>query len=397
MLFSGNVTSLFKDQPLITNFTEFTNQIRKCIDSMLKEQSLIVSEKDYVELRRSLKWYKRFCDLGNLVLETGKIGSLKRFSNLSEISLLLKVHYKWMVKFIKNLIIRFSGLLMSADCKTEIQILTKMIDYINSQLFSLNDPIVKAAKKFKASMCLPLPHPSKFIADTFSKLSKVSHYLLPLKSRNKEDFEKNLVALSSVEGLHVRGQLISLWHKFFTTNSFEEEDDRCLLKCMEFCMQNHLDSKHESPMDESTTPTRTLRQTEVAIISTNLQLWPLYEYMFLLFTSNIQRVIYEQADENNKTLKPDTQLWQKWAEIPSIAINVLTISNAILVDNNDSEKTRRLTPTLTYLLARITRSSCALNDFKRISNWDGIPTENSENVSPSDTDFQVLIKLYIYI
>ena len=387
------MTLLFKDHPLITYFTAFTNQVRKCIDSLLREGSLTLKAPDYVKLRRNIKWYKRYSGLGNLILETENLESSS--NNLSEISLLLKVHYKWIVKFIKIFITMFTGL--SKDSKSEMESLFQIIDDINQRLFSRYDPFVKIAKKVKASMCLPLPHPSEIIASSFSKLATVSNYLLPWETRGQqEDLEKHLVALMSSEGLNIRRQLLSFWYTFFTTNSFEEGIDGNLLNAEEFCVKNHLDLEQETPVEEETNPLQSLHQIELAELSTNLQMWPFYEYMFRLLTSRIQRVTFEKVFEGRENCNVTTQLWQKWAEIPSVPIEVLAISNAILVRNEDSEKIGRLVPALTYLLAKITRRPCAINDYKRISHWEGVPEKQLE-VSEFITNSQVFRKYFDYL
>lgn len=377
-LMNGTINSMIMDEPLINDFTPFTDQIRKCIDIILREQSLTLNASDYLRIRRNLQWYRRYCDLGNLVFETDK-KRVNEFINLNKISLLFKVHYKWLIKFIKIFVSNLSDHILSENCKIEINNLFKMIDDTIQQLFALYNPVVKIAKKIKASMYLPLPNSTKLIADSFLKLMNVTNCLNPWKNYNEnEEVDSNLVALLSQEGLEIRQQLLSYWQMFFTTNSFNEETEEHLLKIEEFCVKNISKLEHFTPISKAV-PRQIINQIELASLSTNIQLWPLYEYMFLLLSNRIQQEAFEIAYGGCHSVEITTQLWQNWIKVPSIPVNVLAISNAILDFNDDSEKICRLIPVLSYLLKRFTRGNCALNDFKRLCQWKGFSCQQPEN------------------
>lgn len=383
---NGTMNTYCKDEPLIDNFTPFVNQVRKSIDIILREL-LSLSPRDYFKVRLNLHWYKRYYELGNLVLEVDK--KRTEFINIGKISLLLKVHYKWLIKFLKMLSSLLSHQLLSENCKTEVNTLFQMIDETNKELFVLYNPILKIAKKIKAAMILPLPYSDKEIADSFSQLLYVTQCLNSWTTilNDEEKMISNLLKLSSPEGLDIRRQLLDNWHTFFKSNCFNTETEEHLLGIKDFCVKNNLRLENCITPGEPTSEC-SLSPTEEATLSGNIQLWPLYEYMFLRFANRIQQEICAAAfggAENCQSVEIVTQLWQKWSQVLSIPVNVLAVTNAALLFNQDSEKICRLIPTLSYLLKRFTRGNYALNDFKKLSNWKGFsyqPTEDNTALTP---------------
>ncbi|KOC69200.1 Midasin, partial [Habropoda laboriosa] len=91
---SGRLSTNLKNEPLILKFAELIEQSGKIIDIVLHDEHLSINDKEYVELRDSLKSYIRFHDLGTIELVDKSQGT---FFDLREIISSLEVHYKWLV------------------------------------------------------------------------------------------------------------------------------------------------------------------------------------------------------------------------------------------------------------------------------------------------------------
>ncbi|KYM78871.1 Midasin [Atta colombica] len=97
----GKLFSQLKNQPLIMYFVQFLEQTRSCINAIL--QDININIKEYIDLRKELKWFTRFETLGEFTLIDKTKKSKDVFMNLDRISVLLRVHYKWLLKLLRNL------------------------------------------------------------------------------------------------------------------------------------------------------------------------------------------------------------------------------------------------------------------------------------------------------
>ena len=266
-----------KNEPLILKFAEMTDQFGKIIGTILHEQSLSIDDREYVELRDGLKWYQRFHRIGNTELIDKSRGV---FLDVREISSQLKVHYKWLAKFVKKL------LALSRDFHGELASSDSSEKYLNVAIDV--DKYRKIRKKIKKLLFVPSPH--------FSESSMIFHERLRSISRKLEVVEEDLidslrtklkvVSVGSCESLIVRKSLIEMYVKSFENPRENVAEDTLKIEEMS---KDVLEIKEISERD--------VRASENFA---EVEIWPIYEFFFLLFAYRFQRRFCDEFSDDFK-------------------------------------------------------------------------------------------------
>ncbi|KAJ8669610.1 hypothetical protein QAD02_000869 [Eretmocerus hayati] len=381
----GKMTIKLKDQPIITNYVTFVLQVNRYIDYILRRNEKMIDVDQYIKFRLSLNWYGRFCELGKLTL-LDKSNESNLFNNLDEVILQLKVHYKWLKKLLKMLEVNYEEGAQNEEFTKNSDALKEFVSEIDNSLMSVYDPFRKICKLYKKHMNSPLPCSSQIVLDVRPVMQNITDSLSP--SRNKY-FSSNLanerkfVVLQANETLKIRSKLISLWTSCFVGKPIDEDISRVLQEMSEYCA-TRLDI---ADFSKETTLTSSLSSKKIAEITSNVQLWPIHEYMFTVFVGLFQRRLSEKlANKDDKELLPSALLFFHHVGIPNITIELIAVLNAISIRQNDPDERNRLLFALYTWFFKYHESSYAMKGFKQISHWSYNETNNSEDQQAEDTD-----------
>lgn len=254
-------------------------QSEKIIDVVLHNEHLSMNDKEYVELRDSLKRFRRFYELGTIDLIDKSRGI---FCDLREISSSLKVHYKWLTKLFKKLF----AFLNKNSCNGKIQL--KLANFSEKYLNLMVNPdkFRKLRKNVKKLLSIPLPH--------FSEDTMIFHEKLRSTLRKCSITDEDLIGLSKTrlkiaslgiaENLTIREKLIDI--------SVQNLKDSHV---------NRVDSSVK--LDEMSTKIVVLKELEDNRVKfndnlTDIEIWPIYEFFFLLFIYRFQRKVCEKFSDD---------------------------------------------------------------------------------------------------
>ncbi|XP_046836565.1 midasin isoform X1 [Vespa crabro] len=378
-IYHNKLTSNLKNQPLIIDYVKLVYQTNASIHSLLRDNALLIDNETYVEFRQGLKYCNRFLLLGEMTLINK---SSRQIINLEEMTLLLRVHYKWLIKFIYKLyqINKRKFSMISERTINEMNNFFVMINEINQSLSSTHDPFRKITKLIKKHLTLPLPHISETSMNVHFKMRKIIKSFLPwiYDGTNDQLIKKELkiISIQTNDAITIRYQIISLWNRIYSnpimdSNSILHE----ISKIEEFCESNHLDL--HTPMDVSTVLEKinSIDSKELIKISSNIQLSPIYEYLFLLLAHNSYRQICENTINDETSLQ---YLLENFAKVPNIPANLIAILSTIFSNEIDSNQRMLLMYEFCILLSQFTQNSYAMKDSKMLLHWNGISNDDVE-------------------
>ncbi|XP_078040889.1 midasin [Augochlora pura] len=270
---SGKLTSNLKNEPLIINFVKLIDQSTKIIEIILHSEHLSINDVDYVELRDVLKWLRRYHDLGAIELIDKSRGT---FLDLREISSSLKVHYKWLVKLFKKLF----ALLDKKQC--DVKLRTELNDFSTDYLnIVINvDRFRKIRKRVKKLLSIPPPH---FSVDSMSFHEKLRSILKKIEVTDEDSIEVSktrlkIASLAVPENFTARKKLIGICSENFRDSQRTEDAMELDNLVAEIVTLKELDNKQ-------------IRNNENL---SEMEIWPIYEFFFLLFAYHFQRKISQQ-------------------------------------------------------------------------------------------------------
>ncbi|XP_015604930.1 midasin [Cephus cinctus] len=391
-VYYGMLTSQLNDQPLITNFVIFLAQLDKCIYLILKDAAVKVDNKRYVEIRRNLKWRARFYKLGEFTLIDKLKKSSSRYENLDQISWLLRVHYKWLIKFLENIFQLSKDLALRDECSIEIDSLRAMITEINKSLITVQDRFRKLSRKIKLYLDLPQPYSSEEVLSVYKILKNVSNNFSTWKDRqagNKLKQELKIACLQFEEILEARSKAITLWHDIYLGKELNDAALSTTSEIVQHCEGNYLSLRNSVEISQVVARVHDINEKELTLMAARVQLWPIYEYMFLILTASLQKRVSEKMLNNEMDMNRTSCLFPKFAEIPSIPINLLAVLNAILIKIDNPIERNQLMPELFIWLTRFAHSSYAVKGSNRLLHWNGIIEEDIEKFMVASDDTEV--------
>lgn len=365
-----------KNQPLITHFVEFLQCTNSCIGAILRDGNVSVSPDEYVELRRHLKWYTRFERLGETTLVDKSKKSKSVFNNLKQISTLLRVHYKWLLKLLRKLYKMVEGFTPCEKTANEIESLTKMTNDLNDQLQAVYNPIQKISKRIKRHLALPLPHPSETSMNVHSELGEITK---DLEARDETGStlkrELKIVSVQLNEGPAMRRQTISLWSDVHFGKAIDEETLEAVLTVKRFCDDRHIRLRTPAEIESVRDQVSLLPAGEMTQLNARTQLWPIYEHVFLSLASSLQgRMCLEETIPTAIT----EQCLARYADVASIPTDLMGL--LIAMTRTEVEQRQRLLPLLFYQLAHFAQRSYAVRNSSLLLQWRGVTEEeNMEN------------------
>lgn len=376
-LLTGKLLSQLKNQPLITCFVQFLEQAKSCINAIL--QDISVNTEEYVELRVELRWLARFEGLGEMTLIDKSKKSKGVFTNLEQISSLLRVHYKWLLKFLRKLrklvIARES---LSAETMSAIKQLWETVSHTNNQLESVYDPIRKISKRIKKYLTLPPPHPTEISMEVHSKLMGITRDFDVRDDGGRTlKQELKIISLQLTDALAMRQQTISLWSDIYSRKSIDETTLRIVHEVERFCNGSHIRLRVPAEVDDTLNKIRSLPEMEMTLLNTRVRLWPIYEHVFLSLASTLQGKMCRKIAISGVAL---AECVAGFADVPSIPSDLMGLLSAIT--RTEVERgSELLLPELFCSLAQFIQRSYAFKDTSRLSHWCGITEEETSVTS----------------
>lgn len=372
-LFTDKLLSQLKNQPLIAHFIEFLQRTKSCINAILHDVNVNMSPDTYVELRRHLRWYTRFERLGETTLVNKSKKSKSIFIGLKQTSMLLRVHYKWLLKFLRKLRKIVSEFALCEKTTSEIDSLTKLTDNLNDQLQSVYDPIQKISKKIKKYLTLPLPHPSEISMNVHSELAEVTKDLEARhEAGDRLKWELKIVSVQLNEGPAMRNQMISLWSDVHSGKAIDEETLETVLTVKRFCDDSHIRLRTSAEVESIRDQVSSFPTGQMTRLNASMQLWPVYEHIFLSLASSLQEKLCLEETISVVTTK---KCLARYADVPSIPSDLMGL--LIAMTQTEIEKNRRtlLLPRLFYQLAHFAQRSYTVRDSSLLLHWRGITEE----------------------
>lgn len=363
------MTIMLSDQ-LVTNFVDLLLEVKGTIDSALRTSLKVIDTSMYVILRQKLRSFSRFCDLGRMVLLDKTEQSRNVFGNVDEVALLLKVHYKWLKKFI-NLLQENREQIEHPTIisKGKPEKLKAILSVIDSNLMSVYDPFRKICKVYRKYINSPLPCSSDIVLKVCSMLQAITGSLSPSRNKyigtNLVD-EPKFITLQTEDGLRIRSQLIALWYSIYANETLEEEILGVLQDMNKFCetRMNVTESSEESDRNDQQA---TLSPKEIVKMAPKVQMWPLHEYMYMLFVGMFQKKLCEKlALEQEDVSLPSTYLSAHHSNMPNIPIELLAILDTILAKQDNAEERNRLTFALFIWFLKFSEDSYGIKKFKQV-------------------------------
>ncbi|XP_029174732.1 midasin-like, partial [Nylanderia fulva] len=370
----GELSSQLKNQPLITYFAQFIERANSYIAMILRDSDISVNPEEYVELRRELKWYTRFEKLGETTLINKKRlkNSTSRFTDVEQISSLLKVHYKWLLKFLRKLSAT-TGQFPNEKTASEIE-LWEIVSQVNNQLDSVYDPIKKISKRVKKYLTLPPPHSSEVCMKVHSELRRLTN---DFNIRNEEGMlllkqELKIIFMELKDALMMRHHMISLWSDVHLRKPIEETS---IIEVEQFCEESHIRLRVSTEVESVLNRVHLLPKEEMTQMNARIQLWPIHEYVFMSFAWTLQAEMCREGMISAATL---TECLARFADIPGIPSDLIGLLNAMTRTEIEHPQKLLLLPELFFRLAQFARKSRAVRSTNRFLHWRGITEEDME-------------------
>lgn len=378
-----------KNEPLIVKFVELIEQSADIIDIILHNENLTISDKEYIELRDGLKWFRRFYELGGIELIDKSRGT---FLDVRDISSSLKVHYKWLVKLLKKLFVLLDP--KSNDEKTQ---LTNFLNRYINVLIDV-DKFRKIRKRIKKLLSIPTPHFSESAMAFDEKLRS----LLKKQEVTEEDLiesEKTRLKIASLglaENFAVREQLIEICTKNYKNNRVNVNRSADLMELEELAAKVTILKESDD------------NRIKTVDNSTEIEMWPIYEFFFLLFTCRFQRkfsenfssdvdreickkfdelisveedgkMLYEDAclmndkqcenvSEKNEKIY-DESVFEKFERIPTIPVRLIGLLKALNSDDTLLKQKISLFPELLSSIEEFSQRSFAVKNSDVLLHW----------------------------
>ncbi|XP_014214403.1 midasin [Copidosoma floridanum] len=373
----GKMAINLKDQPLVTEYVTILRQTKKYLDNMLRKNVIIIHNPRYVQLRHSLKWFGRFCEVGKMILLNKSDSSKNALGNLDEVALVLRVHYKWLKKFIKLFDESCDVFEMDDGLERDCSALKSIMNQIDSSLTSTYDPFAKIGKVYKKHIDSALPCSSDLVLRVSSQLRSLTDSFSPTTNRYiTADLinEPKFVTFQAEEVLSSRARLISLWHSVYANELLDEDIFDTLESIGKLC-QNRLNVTEDSRLE-----TKMPSSKELAKMTGKVQLWPLHEHMFTVFVEMLRRSLCESViAETEPDSLPSIHLSTRHWSIPNIPVELLAVLSAISAKQISPVERNRLILLLFVWSTKFAEDSYALKNFKQVSRWSLVGPENKDS------------------
>jgi len=356
-------------------------------------QDINITIDEYVELRTGLKWFTRFEKLGEMTLIDKSKKSKNIFTNLDQISLLLRMHYKWLLKFLrKTLVITRKSL--SKETMSEIKQLWEIVGHMNNELELVYDPFKKISKKFKKYLILPSAHSTEVSMKVHSGLMRITRdFDVRDEGGNILKQKLKIIFVQLKDALAMRQQTISLWSDVYSRKSIDETTLRIVHEVERFCDESYICLRVPVEVEHILNKVRSLPKREVMQLNTRIQLWPIYEYVFQSLACTLQGEICREVTISGVAL---AECLARFADVASIPSNLMGLLCAMArVEVERGSKLLVLSELFCYL-AQFIQQSHAFKDTSRFLHWCGVTEEDVEEKSVTSYVESKVRVLFLY-
>ncbi|XP_034939027.1 midasin [Chelonus insularis] len=331
--------------PLVTNFVPFATNIHQWITNYLYNLSQC-DHKKYIEIRLNLQWFRRFYKQGQLMfIDKSQKGQTE--NNFTK--MLLVVHYRWLRKLLLKYFEEPKSTEDHDDNKKIEETLKTLISEFDNFLH-YQKSFKKLAKKVKRQLNIMRPFTSQTMIDGYKKITNYSkNFLLPLQKPIDRQF--NLILLQLDESIEIKSDLIIIWEEIFNDRFNERMLNNIGTYINEFHDEYELDSQTNVKIVYKKILTNYPREYLIKI-SMDVQLWPLYEYGFILFVYKIHRQLsehsYKKSNDNEMINGINTiNNFLKFLNLPTHLVAILKVTLSKI--DNKPERERLLPELLRHL------------------------------------------------
>lgn len=382
-----------KNQPLVIDYVKLIHRTNACINSLLRDDALSINDETYVDIRRGLKHCNRFSLLGELKLINK---TSREIVDLEETSLLLTVHYRWLIKFVRKLyrLLNTNSANVSKGTIEATNDFFVTIDDINRSLSSINEDrsFRKLTKLLKKRLSLPLPHNSERSTNAHVKLRKATKSFSPWpiisnsSNSNPKVFivdhksirkELKIMSVQTNDSRTMRRRLVSLWNQIYFDRTSCDLDSTFdgISEIEEYCDNNRLDLLTQTDLSMVLERIKSIDLKELIDMSAGVRSWPIYEYLFLLLVHKSYRHICadnKNAIEDEDDLKSLKNLLENFVDLPGVPANLIALLSTMFSNEIDSNRRSLLIHEFCVLLFDFTRNNYAVKDSKMLLHWNGI-------------------------
>lgn len=314
--------------------------------------------------------------------------SKRGFTNLEQISLLLRVHYKWLLKFLRKLDV-IKSVEMSVETVNEMKHLWKTVSLMNSQLESVYDPIRKISKRIKKYLILPSPHSTEISMEVHSKLRRVTRdFDVRDEGGSTLKQELKIISVQLKDALAMRQQTISLWNDIYSRKSIDETTLQIVHEVEQFCNESHIRLRVPAEVNDILNRVRSLPEREMTQLNERIRLWPIYEYVFLSLVSTVQGEMCQEVTISGVAL---AECLARFADVASIPSDLMGLLSAITRMEVVRGSERLLLPELFCYLEQFVQRSHVFKDTSRLLHWCGITEEDVEKSVTSYVESKVCV------
>lgn len=304
---------------------------------------------------------------------------------------MLRVHYKWLLKLLRKLHAMVNGSTLCEKTASEIVWLSQLIGDLNDQLESVYDPIKKISKRIKKYLALPPPHSSEICMDVHSGLKRITRDLdVRDKTGNILKRELKIASVQLKDVPAMRHQTVSLWSDVYSGRPIDETILQIVLEVERLCDESHIRLRIPAEIQSVLNRVRSLPLKETAQLNAKVQLWPIYEYVFLSLACDLQGRICRE-----ETISAATALecLARFANVPSIPSDLIGLLNAVTRTEVEQRQKTLLLPELFRQLAWFAQQSYAIRDSSLLLHWRGVMEEDIEKSLTSYVESKVCVLL----
>ncbi|XP_011314888.1 midasin isoform X1 [Fopius arisanus] len=333
-----------------------------------------------IDLRRHFVRLKRFYDQGKVVLYMRREDPEKE--TIDKIERTLEMHCRWMVKFViktMNESLQVEDEKVHEYLKTLKLTVNKLVGNIEDE----NTGFQRLSEVIRKNMNFLPPFKSAEIISINDRFQRVLTELTPVANVSGSSLHSRLrlMMIQMKECAELRVSLIKTWRDINISQSPEETSD--VISDVEVICTDRklsLDTNEKISLAlEYFLTSRTERELSEAAMK--IQLWPIYEYLFLLMTNKLHRLLCEKMINPGRSQMP-RELFTNFAGVASIPISLLAVLDTIYVGGRKLEYS--LMSELFCQLRSFRDSSLVCRDPEAVLNLSGVSRDDIDFVNLPD-------------
>ncbi|XP_008553567.1 midasin [Microplitis demolitor] len=364
--------------PIATFFSPFISLVNQWINNYLKYLCDCSNNIKYIEIRQDLQWFRRFYEQGKLTF-INKLHRVNEKVESDHTEMLLKVHYRWLRKLLTKTFEESNNSLATNEDKKTIETLKEFMEQFDNYLRE-QQSFKKLTKKIKEQLNILRPFTSELIIKNYKQLDHYSDDLF-LPKNNEFNYQLNLVFIQLEETKTIRRKFEKLWENILN-DEFNEDMAADVMSSVDiflnkYKLSNRFNIKEVMEIILSSYSSKTLIE-----MSSNIKLWPIYEYTFIMFAHKLHCQLNEKLSSDINI--NNSEIVNKFLNLSCVPTNLIAVLATLLNKNTERDNCERLLPELfRYLTQYKTRDtydhSNFVNCLKSVFEEDSKPDELIES------------------